>query len=123
MPALSFGRFSVSDARGDTTASIVIAPGHILLQREPAAALHDLSYLTIWTERSIRAVTDELAALADSGPGVVTSATPMLAAILRAIAPTGTPTFRDRGSCRGFRARRQLATALRLMTAPLARTA
>jgi hypothetical protein len=123
MPALPFGRFSVTDARGDTTASVVIAPGHILLQREPATSLHDLSYLTIWTEQSNRAVTDELATLAAAGPGVVTPATPTLASILHSIAPTGTATFQERGSCRGFRARRHLAAALRLMTAPLARTA
>jgi len=123
MAAIAYGRFSLHDARGETGARVVIAPEHILLQRTPATPLHDLSYLTVWTQQSIHAVTEELAALAAAGPGTVTATTPMLAAILHAIAPTSTATFRASGSCRGFRRRRQLVAALREQDAPLARTA
>jgi hypothetical protein len=121
MAAIAFGRFTLHEGRGDT-GSVVIAPGHILLQRQTATALHDLSYLAIWTEQTVRAVTEELAALAATGPGVVTANTPTLASILHAIAPAAAATFHGRGSCRGFLARRQLTAALRTRT-PLARTA
>ena len=49
MAALTFGRFSLHDGHGETAGAVVIAPEHILLQRQSTAPLHDLSYLTIWT--------------------------------------------------------------------------
>jgi hypothetical protein len=110
-----FGHFSLVDLRGEEYGAVIIAPGRILLQRAPDAAVHDLSYLVVWSRERAAAISRELALLAEMGRKVVDATTPELMHVLRAIAPATTPLFRRGGQCRKLFAERQLKAALRTM--------
>lgn len=112
MGSVTFGQFSLIDLRGEESGAVIIAPEYILHQRASAAAVHDLSYLVVWSDPRRDAVTRELVTLADSGRTVVDGSTPELKQVLHAIAPTATPVFRRAGQCRRMFLRRQLKAAL-----------
>jgi hypothetical protein len=119
MPAVPFGQFALIDWRGDNSGTVVIAPEHILLQRAPAAAIHDLSYLVVWSIARTAAVVRELEMLVGNGRRAVDTSTPELKHVLQAIEPKATAIFRQGGQCSRLFTRRQLKAALR-QTPPLA---
>lgn len=112
MGSMPFGHFSLIDLHGEESGAVIIAPEFILHQRPSAAAVHDLSYLVVWSGTRREAVTRELTALAETGQTVVDSTTPELKQMLHAIAPTATAVLRKKGQCRRLFARRQLKAAL-----------
>ena len=118
-----FGFFSLLDSRGAPIGDLIIAPEHVLMQRGRETAIHDLSYVAIWSASRCEAVARELDTLATSGSSVVDARTPEVRAILRAISPTATPVFLRTGQCSRTFARRRLKAALRGTHAPLTRTA
>jgi hypothetical protein len=108
-----FGHFSLVDLRGEQFGAVIIAPGRILLQRAPDTAVHDLSYLVVWSAQRMSAISRELAQLGQVGRKVVDAGTPELMQVLRSIAPATTPLFRRAGRCRKLFAERQLKAELR----------
>lgn len=112
MGSMPFGQFSLIDLHGEESGAVIIAPELILHQRASATAVHDLSYLVVWTGTRRDAVTRELASLAEAGRTIVDSTTPELKQVLHAIAPTATAVFRRLGQCSRLFARRQLKAAL-----------
>jgi hypothetical protein len=113
MAAMPFGQFSLVDLRGEDSGAVVIAPEHILLRRSPSAAIHDLSYLVVWSEGRTAAVMRELRSLASSGQRPVDTSTPELRQVLLSIEPKATAIFRGGGLCSPIFKRRQLKAALR----------
>jgi hypothetical protein len=111
MGTVPFGQFSLIEMRGEESA-VIIAPEYILLQRAPNAAIHDLSYLVVWSGARTDAVRRELETLAEAGCTPVDSTTPELKQVLHAIAPAATPVFQKAGQCSRMFARRQLRAAL-----------
>lgn len=123
MRTMSFGYFSLLDAHGALFGDVIIAPECILLQRGREAAIHDLSYLTIWSAARVDALQRELTALATLGSSAVEGSCPEVRAILRAISPSATPVFLRAGQCSRPFARRRLKAALKTTDAALTRTA
>lgn len=123
MVRVSFGYFSLLDSHSAPIGDVIIAPDHVLLQRSPEAAIHDLSYVAIWSAARRDAIERELDILARTGGSVVDSRTPEVRTILRAISPTATPVFIRGGQCSRTFARRRLKAALRTSDATLTRTA
>lgn len=123
MVHVSFGYFSLLDAHGAPTGDVIIAPEHVLFQRGRESAVHDLSYVAIWSAERREALSRELEMLSRSGGTVVDNRTPELRAILRAISPTATPVFMRAGQCSRTFARRRLKAALCTSDAALTHTA
>jgi hypothetical protein len=112
MGSVPFGHFSLIDLHGEDSGAVIIAPEFILHQRPSAAAVHDLSYLVVWSGTRRKAVMRELTELAETGRTVVDGTTPELKQMLHAIAPTATAVLKRKGQCRRLFARRQLEAAL-----------
>lgn len=112
MSSVPFGHFSLIDLRGEESGAVIIAPQFILHRRRSAAAIHDLSYLVVWSGTMREAVMRELTTLAETGGTIVDATTPELKQMLRAIAPTATAVLRRTGQCRRLFAGRQLKAAL-----------
>jgi hypothetical protein len=112
MAALPFGRFSLLDLRGEDSGAVIIAPELILLRRTGSGAIHDLSYLVVWSEPRTAALMRELQALFGSERHVVDASTPELRQVLASIEPKATAIFRSGGQCRRIFWRRQLKAAL-----------
>ena len=112
MAAVAFGRFTLIDPHGDSLGDVIIAPECILLQRMPAAAVRDVSYLALWSTDRVEAIAKELASLARIGSTVIGPTTPELHTILRAIAPATAPMFVGAGRCRRRFARHTLKGVL-----------
>jgi hypothetical protein len=110
MAALPFGRFSLLDLRGEDSGAVIIAPELILLRRAGSGAIHDLSYLVVWSELRTAALMRELQALAERQ--VVDGTTPELRQVLASIEPKATAVFRSGGQCSRIFRRRQLKAAL-----------
>jgi hypothetical protein len=110
MAALPFGRFSFLDLRGEDSGAVIIAPELILLRRAGSGAIHDLSYLVVWSELRTAALMRELQALAERQ--VVDGTTPELRQVLASIEPKATAVFRSGGQCSRIFRRRQLKAAL-----------
>lgn len=124
MGTVPFGQFSLIDLRGEDSGAVIIAPEHILLQRSPSTAIHDLSYLVVWSAPRTEAVMRELQELADNGCKAVDSSTPALSQVLHSIEPKATAIFRGGGHCSRIFARRQLKAALQISdTSPSRRRA
>lgn len=123
MRTVSFGYFSLIDARGSVAGDVIIAPEYVLLQRGREAAIHDLSYLAIWSADRVASVVRELEALDASGSTIVDGSSPELRVILRAIAPTATPVFLRVGQCSRTFVRRRLKAALRVSDETLTHSA
>ena len=117
MAALPFGQFSLLDLRGEDSGAVIIAPELILLRRG-GGAIHDLSYLVVWSELRTAAVMRELQALAGSERQVVDASTPELRQVLASIEPKATAVFRCGGHCSRIFRRRQLKAALEAVAAP-----
>ena len=117
MAALPFGQFSLLDLRGEDSGAVIIAPELILLRRG-GGAIHDLSYLVVWSELRTAAVRRELQALAGSERQVVDASTPELRQVLASIEPKATAVFRNGGHCSRIFRRRQLKAALQAVHAP-----
>ena len=117
MAALPFGQFSLLDLRGEDSGAVIIAPELILLRRG-GGAIHDLSYLVVWSELRTAAVMRELQALAGSERQVVDASTPELRQVLASIEPKATAVFRSGGHCSWIFRRRQLKAALQAVDAP-----
>jgi hypothetical protein len=117
MAALPFGQFSLLDLRGEDSGAVIIAPELILLRRG-GGAIHDLSYLVVWSELRTAAVMRELRALARSERQVVDASTPELRQVLASIEPKATAVFRSGGHCSWIFRRRQLKAALQAVAAP-----
>ena len=117
MAALPFGQFSLLDLRGEDSGAVIIAPELILLRRG-GGAIHDLSYLVVWSELRTAAVMRELQALAGSERQVVDASTPELRQVLASIEPKATAVFRNGGHCSRIFRRRQLKAALQAVDAP-----
>jgi len=112
MAALPFGQFSLLDLRGEDSSAVIIAPELILLRRTGSGAIHDLSYLVVWSELRTAALMRELQALAGSDRQVVDGSTPELRQVLASIEPKATAVFRSGGHCSRIFRRRQLKAAL-----------
>ena len=112
MAALPFGQFSLLDLRGEDSGAVIIAPELILLRRTGGGAIHDLSYLVVWSELRTAALMRELRALAGSERQVVDGSTPELRQVLASIEPKATAVFRSGGHCSRIFRRRQLKAAL-----------
>ena len=112
MAALPFGQFSLLDLRGEDSGAVIIAPELILLRRTGSGAIHDLSYLVVWSEPRTAAVKRELQSLAGSERSIVDASTPELRQVLASIAPKATAVFRTGGHCSRIFRRRQLKAAL-----------
>lgn len=123
MAVVTFGRFTLSSAHGEALGAVVIAPEYILLQRPSSSAVHDLSYLAVWSGARVASVRSELAMLGQTGRATVDGRTPELAAILRAIEPTATAVFCYSGDCSRTFARRRLKAALETAASPRAAAA
>ena len=117
MAAQPFGQFSLLDLRGEDSGAVIIAPELILLRRG-GGAIHDLSYLVVWSELRTAAVRRELQALAGSERQVVDASTPELRQVLASIEPKATAVFRSGGHCSRIFRRRQLKAALQAVDAP-----
>jgi hypothetical protein len=117
MAAPPFGQFSLLDLRGEDSGAVIIAPELILLRRG-CGAIHDLSYLVVWSELRTAAVMRELQALAGSERQVVDASTPELRQVLASIEPKATAVFRNGGHCSWIFRRRQLKAALQAVDAP-----
>jgi hypothetical protein len=117
MAAQPFGQFSLLDLRGEDSGAVIIAPELILLRRG-GGAIHDLSYLVVWSELRTAAVKRELQALAGSERQVVDASTPELRQMLASIEPKATAVFRSGGHCSRIFRRRQLKAALQAVDAP-----
>lgn len=117
MAALPFGQFSLLDLHGEDSGAVIIAPELILLRRG-GGAIHDLSYLVVWSELRTAAVMRELQALAGSERQVVDGSTPELRQMLASIEPKATAVFRSGGHCSRIFRRRQLKAALQAVDAP-----
>ena len=117
MAALPFGQFSLLDLRGEDSGAVIIAPELILLRRG-GGAIHDLSYLVVWSELRTAAVRRELQALAGSERQVVDGSTPELRQVLASIEPKATAVFRSGGHCSRIFRRRQLKAALQAVDGP-----
>jgi hypothetical protein len=118
MAALPFGHFSLLDLRGEDSGAVIIAPELILLRRSGSGAIHDLSYLVVWSEPRTAAVMRELQTLAGSDQPVVDASTPQLRQVLASIEPKATAVFRSGGQCSRIFRRRQLKAALQAVDAP-----
>ena len=112
MAALPFGQFSLLDLRGEDSGAVIIAPELILLRRAGSGAIHDLSYIVVWSEPRTTALMRELRALAASERQVVDGSTPELRQVLASIEPKATAVFRSGGQCSRIFRRRQLKAAL-----------
>jgi hypothetical protein len=112
MGTVPFGRFSLIDVHGEHSGAVVIAPEHILLYRPPSNAIHDLSYLVVWSAPRTEAVMRELRTLVATDQAAVDATTPELKLVLQAIEPKATAIFRRGGHCSRLFARRQLKAAL-----------
>jgi hypothetical protein len=112
MATVPFGQFSLVDFRGEDSGAVVIAPEHILLRRSHGAAIHDLSYLVVWSGPRTEAVMRELRALAGAGQQPVDASTPELRQVLSSIEPKATAIFRGGGQCSRIFKLRQLKAAL-----------
>ena len=112
MGGLSFGTFRLTDAHGDIISTVVIAPEYILLQRARSTAVHDLSYLVVWTTARIVRLRRELAELQTLGETAIDAAATEVLTILRAIDPTAKAVFCKAGECGRAFARRHLKAAL-----------
>jgi hypothetical protein len=112
MASVPFGQFSLLNFRGEDSGIVVIAPELILLRRSRSAAIHDLSYLVVWSEARTAAVMRELQSLVRSGQQTVDGSTPELRQVLQSIEPKATAVFRRGGSCSRIFRRRQLKAAL-----------
>jgi len=117
MAGVAFGRFTLIDLHGESLGEVIIAPEYILLQRGAAGPARDVSYLALWSAARLQAIENELAALALTGPAMVTGSAPEVRAILHAIAPAASPLFVSTGRCRRTFARRQLKVELERATA------
>jgi hypothetical protein len=118
MAALPFGQFSLVDLRGEDSGAVIIAPELILLRRTGSGAIHDLSYLVVWSEPRTAAVMRELQALTGSERQVIDGSTPELRQVLASIEPKATAVFRSGGHCSRIFRRRQLKAALQAVPAP-----
>jgi hypothetical protein len=98
------------DLRGEDSGAVIIAPELILLRRAGSGAIHDLSYLVVWSELRTAALMRELQALAERQ--VVDGTTPELRQVLASIEPKATAVFRSGGQCSRIFRRRQLKAAL-----------
>jgi hypothetical protein len=117
---IPFGRFALVEPRGASFGHVILAPEFILLQRASHSTVRDVSYLAVWSRARIRAIAEELSALAAEASHVVVVHTPEVLSILRAIAPVSTPLFVGGGECRKMLrtlTRRQLAGELRAAAA------
>lgn len=123
MRTIAFGCFSLNDAHGGIVGDVVIAPESILLKRGREAAIHDLSYLAVWSKERVDALAHELTALEIAGSTIVDSSYPEARAILRAISPASTPIFLRTGQCSRAFLRRRLKAALKGSDGVLGRTA
>jgi hypothetical protein len=123
MGALFFGTFTLADPHDKIVSTVVIAPEHILLRRARSAAVHDLSYLAVWTSARIGRLRRELAALRQAGKTVIDATAPEVLAICRAIDPTAKAVFCGAGDCGRAFARRRLKAALRTAVERTAATA
>ena len=112
MATVPFGQFSLLDFRGEDSGVVVIAPELILLRRSRSAAVHDLSYLVVWSEPRTAAVRRELQTLVRAGQQTVDGSTPEVRQVLLSIEPKATAVFRRGGSCSRIFRRRQLKAAL-----------
>jgi hypothetical protein len=121
MGTVPFGHFSLIDLHGEDSGAVIIAPEHILLQRRPSTAIHDLSYLVVWSAPRTEAVMRELQALAETERGAVDASTPAVKQVLHSIEPTATAIFRRGGHCSRIFARRQLKAALQTVDAARSR--
>jgi hypothetical protein len=117
MAAPPFGQFSLLDLRGEHSGAVIIAPELILLRRAGSGAIHDLSYLVVWSEPRTTALMRELQALATSERHVVDGSTPELRQVLASIEPKATAVFRSGGQCSRIFRRRQLRAALQAVDA------
>ena len=118
MAAVPFGQFSLLDCRGEDSGVVVIAPELILLRRSRSAAIHDLSYLVVWSEPRTAAVMSELQTLVQAGQRTVDGSTPELRQVLLSIEPKATAVFRRGGNCSRIFRRRQLKAALEAAARP-----
>jgi hypothetical protein len=118
MATVPFGQFSLLDLRGEDSGVVVIAPEHILLRRSPSAAIHDLSYLVVWSEPRTAALMRELQSLVGSPPQTIGTSTPELRQVLLSIEPKATALFRRGGYCSRLFKRRQLKAALQTASVP-----
>jgi hypothetical protein len=118
MAAVPYGQFSFLDFRGEDSGVVVIAPELILLRRSPSAAIHDLSYLVVWSEPRTAAVMRELRTLVGAGEQTIDGSTPELRQVLQSIEPKATAVFRRGGSCSRIFRRRQLKAALEAAGTP-----
>jgi hypothetical protein len=120
MAPVPFGQFSLLDFRGEDSGVVVIAPELILLRRSRSAAIHDLSYLVVWSEPRTAAVMRELQTLVRAGQQTVDGSTPELRQVLLSIEPKATAVFRRGGNCSRIFRRRQLKAALEAAGTPRA---
>ena len=120
MASMPYGQFSLLDFRGEDSGVVVIAPELILLRRSRSAAIHDLSYLVVWSEPRTAAVKRELQTLVGAGHQTVDGSTPELRHVLLSIEPKATAIFRRGGSCSRIFRRRQLKAALEVAAMPRA---
>jgi hypothetical protein len=118
MAALPFGQFSLLDFRGEDSGAVIIAPELILLRRTGSGAIHDLSYLVVWSEPRTAAVMRELQALVGSERQIVDASTPELRQVLASIEPKATAVFKTGGQCSRIFKRRQLKAALQAVDGP-----
>ena len=118
MAAPPFGQFSLMDLRGEDSGAVIIAPELILLRRKGSGAIHDLSYLVVWSEPRTAAVMRELQALVGAERRIVDASTPELRHVLASIEPKATAVFRSGGQCRRIFRRRQLKAALQAVEVP-----
>ena len=116
MAALPFGQFSLLDLHGEDSGAVIIAPELILLRRAGSGAIHDLSYLVVWSELRTAALMRELQAL--GARQVVDGTTPELRQVLASIEPKATAVFRSGGQCSRIFKRRQLKAALQAVETP-----
>jgi hypothetical protein len=114
MGGLAFGTFRLTDGHGDVIGTVVIAPEHILLQRSRSSAIHDLSYLVVWTAARIGRLRHELAELRTLGETALEGRAPEVLTILRAIDPTARAVCCRVGECGRALARRHLKAALQI---------
>ena len=112
MASVPYGQFSLLDFRGEDSGVVVIAPELILLRRSRSGAIHDLSYLVVWSEPRTTAVMRELQSLVRSGQQTVDGSTPELRQVLLSIEPKARAVFRRGGNCSRIFRRRQLKAAL-----------
>ena len=113
MAALPFGQFSLLNLRGEDSGAVIIAPELILLRRTGSGAVHDLSYLVVWSGPRTAALMRELQALVGgSQRHIVDASTPELRQVLSSIEPKATAVFRRGGQCPRIFRRRQLKAAL-----------